>query len=131
MQHLDLISFEDFVNFSLTKAHMRIGRSARDVGEVGEAGYWLAVAEFIGFLVGGFSTFVFVSTMPRCVVCSSYLRKLKSSHSGNLRNLRGVAAGCHAIEKGLEVALDIEELLYEATTLLNAASLINRIARQS
>ena len=38
-------------------------------------------------------------------------------------------AGFH--EKGLEVALDIEPLLYEATTLLNAASLINRIARQS
>jgi hypothetical protein len=31
-------------------------------------------------------------------------------------------AGFH--EKGLEVALDIEQLLYEATTLLNAASLI-------
>jgi hypothetical protein len=29
------------------------------------------------------------------------------------------------------VALDIEQLLYEATTLLNAGSLINRIARQS
>jgi hypothetical protein len=38
-------------------------------------------------------------------------------------------AGFH--EKGLEVALDVEQLLYEATTLLNAASLINRIARQS
>ena len=39
------------------------------------------------------------------------------------------SAGFH--EKGLEVALDMEQLLYEATTLLNAASLINRIARQS
>jgi hypothetical protein len=38
-------------------------------------------------------------------------------------------AGFH--KKGLEVALDIEQLLYEATTLLNASSLINRIARQS
>src|SRR5258706_12294967 len=38
-------------------------------------------------------------------------------------------AGFH--EKGLEVALDVEQPLYEATTLLNAASLINRIARQS
>src|SRR3982074_2637799 len=36
-------------------------------------------------------------------------------------------AGFH--EKGLEVALDIEQLLDEATTLLNAASMINRIAR--
>ena len=39
------------------------------------------------------------------------------------------SAGFH--EKGLEVALDMEQLLCEATTLLNAASLINRIARQS
>ena len=39
------------------------------------------------------------------------------------------SAGFH--EKGLEVALDMEQLLYGATTLLNAASLINRIARQS
>jgi hypothetical protein len=38
-------------------------------------------------------------------------------------------AGFH--EKGLEVALDTEQLLYEAATLLNAANLINRIARQS
>jgi hypothetical protein len=38
-------------------------------------------------------------------------------------------AGFH--EKGLEVALDMEQLLYEATTLLNAASLINRISQQS
>jgi len=28
--------------------------------------------------------------------------------------------------KGVEVILDVEQLLYEATTLLNAASLINR-----
>ena len=38
-------------------------------------------------------------------------------------------AGFH--EKGLEVTLDTEQLLYEAATLLNAASMINRIARQS
>jgi hypothetical protein len=38
-------------------------------------------------------------------------------------------AGFH--EKGLEVALDMEQLLYEATTLLNAASMINRIGQQS
>jgi hypothetical protein len=37
-------------------------------------------------------------------------------------------AGFHA--KGLEVALDVEQLLYEATALLNAASLINRIGQQ-
>ncbi len=39
------------------------------------------------------------------------------------------SAGFH--EKGLDVALDVEQLLYEASALLNAASLINRVVRQS
>jgi len=32
-------------------------------------------------------------------------------------------------EKGVEIVLDIEELMYEATTLLNGASLIKRCAK--
>ncbi len=40
-------------------------------------------------------------------------------------------AGAGFYEKGLEVALDMEQLLYEATTLLNAASLVKRIGQQS
>jgi anthranilate phosphoribosyltransferase len=32
-------------------------------------------------------------------------------------------------EKGVEIVLDVEMLLYEATTLLNGASLINRYAK--
>jgi hypothetical protein len=40
-------------------------------------------------------------------------------------------AGAGFYAKGLEVALDVEQLLYEATALLNAASLINRIAQPS
>jgi hypothetical protein len=80
----DFVSFEDFVNFSLTKAHMRIGRGAHDVGEIGQAGYWLALAEFVGFLLGGFSIFAFISSMPRCIVCSSYLRKLKTKRTDEL-----------------------------------------------
>jgi hypothetical protein len=31
------------------------------------------------------------------------------------------------VEKGIEIALDVEQLIYEASTLLNAASLVNRI----
>jgi hypothetical protein len=33
------------------------------------------------------------------------------------------------IEKGVEIALDVEQLVYEVETLLNAASLINRISK--
>ena len=42
----------------------------------------------------------------------------------------GACAGAGFHANGLEVALDMEQLLYEATTLLNAASLINRIGQQ-
>jgi len=31
------------------------------------------------------------------------------------------------IEKAVEIVLDVEQLVYEVTTLLNAASLMNRI----
>ena len=33
------------------------------------------------------------------------------------------------IEKDVEIALDIEQLIYEVNTLLNAASLVNRISK--
>jgi hypothetical protein len=33
------------------------------------------------------------------------------------------------IEKAVEIANDVEQLLYEANTILNAASLMNRIYR--
>jgi hypothetical protein len=33
------------------------------------------------------------------------------------------------VEKGIEIALDVEQLLYEVNTFLNAASLINRISK--
>lgn len=48
----------------------------------------------------------------------------------------GISQAAHACaaagssDKGVEVAMDLEQLLYETTTLLNAASLINRIARE-
>ena len=34
------------------------------------------------------------------------------------------------ISKAIEIALDVEQLTYEVNTLLNAASLMNRICRQ-
>jgi len=57
--------------------------------------------------------------------------------SGRLDKAAGIGraadacAGAGFHDKGLEVALDVEQLLYEASALLNAASLINRVARQS
>jgi hypothetical protein len=78
----NFISFQDYVDLVITKAHMRIGRAQTDTGEVGQFGYWLAVVEFIGFLVGGFSAFAIVKDMPRCSTCGAYFRKLKLKNSG-------------------------------------------------
>jgi hypothetical protein len=52
-----------------------------------------------------------------------------------LEKATGIAKAAEAcadagnVGKGIEVALDVEQLVYEANTLLNAASIINRIAR--
>ena len=40
-------------------------------------------------------------------------------------------AGAGFCDKAVEITLDIEQPLYEATTLLNAVSLINRISKEA
>ena len=40
-----------------------------------------------------------------------------------------VCADAGNIEKAIEIALDVEQILYEVNTFLNAASMINRISK--
>jgi hypothetical protein len=63
----------------------------------------------------------------------TYLTEIRSrlDKAAGIGRAADACAGAGFHEKGLEVALDMEQLLYEATTLLNAASLINRIGQQS
>jgi hypothetical protein len=63
----------------------------------------------------------------------AYLAEIRSrlDKAAGIGRAADACAGAGFHEKGLEVALDMEQLLYEATTLLNAASLINRIGQQS
>jgi phage-related minor tail protein len=67
------------------------------------------------------------------VTMKAYLTEIRNrlDKAAGIGRAADACAGAGFHEKGLEVALDIEQVLYEATTLLNAASLINRIARQS
>jgi hypothetical protein len=62
----------------------------------------------------------------------AYLTEIRSrlDKAAGIGRAADACAGAGFHEKGLEVALDMEQLLYEATTLLNAASLINRISQQ-
>jgi hypothetical protein len=60
---------------------------------------------------------------------------LKEIHT-RLNEAAGIARAADACaetgnaDKGVQVALDIEQLVYEATRLLDAASLINRLAKE-
>jgi hypothetical protein len=81
----DLIDFASYVDLVLTTSHMRVGRAGQiDTGEVGQFGYWLAAIEFVGFLVGGATAFLFIKGMARCGECGSYLRKLKTKQTKEL-----------------------------------------------
>lgn len=77
-QASDVVDFKTYVDLALTKAHMRVGRGARDMGQVGEAGYYLAAIEFLGFLVGGATTLLIIKMMPECANCGTYVRKLNT-----------------------------------------------------
>ena len=61
-----------------------------------------------------------------------YLTEIRSrlEHAAGVGRAADACASAGFHQKGLEVALDIEQPLYEVTTLLNAASLINRIAKK-
>jgi hypothetical protein len=61
-----------------------------------------------------------------------YLTEIRNrlEHAAGVSRAADACASAGFHQKGLEVALDIEQPLYEVTTLLNAASLINRISKE-
>lgn len=72
----DLVTFGQYMDVTLTKAHYRVGRSLTDTGEVGSFGYWIAGAHFLGFLFGGFIVYGLLQMKPICNACNLYLRTL-------------------------------------------------------
>lgn len=74
----DYMSFSDYLDFRLTKAQYKVGRAQRPTGEMGETGYWIAGVQLIGFLIGGFATFVLLWERPLCRKCKRYYRPLSS-----------------------------------------------------
>jgi hypothetical protein len=72
----DVIGFWDYLDTYLRSMHLRAGRAHIDTGELGEFGYWLALIEFAGFIIGGISVFLILQNYPSCWKCNRYLRKL-------------------------------------------------------
>ena len=50
-------------------------------------------------------------------------------HAARIARAAQACADTGNVEKGVEIALDVEQLIYEVNTFLNAASLINRISK--
>jgi hypothetical protein len=65
------------------------------------------------------------------ITIKAYLTEMRS----RLEKAASIARAAEAcaisgnVEKGIEVALDIEQIAYEVNTLLNAASMINRLGK--
>lgn len=61
-----------------------------------------------------------------------YLKEIHSrlSEAAGIAKAADACAEAGDADRGVQVALDIEQLVYEATRLLDAASLINRLAKE-
>ena len=63
------------------------------------------------------------------VTIKAYLTQMRErlDHAASIARAAQACADAGNVEKGVEIALDVEQLIYEVNTFLNAASLIYRI----
>jgi len=60
-----------------------------------------------------------------------YIRQMRArlDEAAGIAKAAETCADTGNLSKGIEIALDVEQLLYEVNTLLNAASLIHRLGK--
>jgi len=65
------------------------------------------------------------------VTLKLYLKEMRDrlEQAASIAKAAETCAEAGNVEKGIEIALDIEQLIYEVNTFLNAASLIHRIGK--
>jgi hypothetical protein len=65
------------------------------------------------------------------ITIKAYLTEMRSrlERAASIAKAAEACALSGNVEKGIEVALDIEEIVYEVNTFLNAASMINRLGK--
>ena len=63
------------------------------------------------------------------ITIKGHLKEMRErfDHAASIARAAQTCADTGNVEKGVEIALDVEQLIYEVNTFLNAASLINRI----
>ena len=65
------------------------------------------------------------------ITIKAYLTEMRSrlEEAASIAKAAEACALSGHVEKGIEVALDIEQIVYEVNTFLNAASMINRLGK--
>ena len=65
------------------------------------------------------------------ITIKAYLKEMRErlDQAAGIARAAQACANAGNVEKGIEVALDVEQLIYEVNTFLNAASMINRISK--
>ena len=65
------------------------------------------------------------------ITIKAYLKEMRErlDQAANIARAAQACADAGNVEKGIEVALDVEQLIYEVNAFLNAASMINRIGK--
>ena len=74
-----------------------------------------------------------MDTQAAELTIKAYLTEVRTrlDRAAGIARAADACAGAGFCDKAVEITLDIEQPLYEATTLLNAASLINRICKET
>ncbi len=67
------------------------------------------------------------------ITVRTYLTEIRNrlDRAAGIARAADACAGAGSSDKAVEITLDIEQPLYEVTTLLNAVSLINRIRKEN
>ena len=71
-----------------------------------------------------------MNTTNAKIVIQDFLKDIRNrlDEAATVAKAAEACADAGNVTKAVEIALDVDQTLYEVTTLLNAASLINRIA---
>jgi len=69
-----VMGFLDYVQAYLRSTHIYGGRGFRDLGALGGIGWFIAVIEYLGFLLGGLAAYLALLTHPVCQSCARYLK---------------------------------------------------------
>jgi benzoyl-CoA reductase/2-hydroxyglutaryl-CoA dehydratase subunit BcrC/BadD/HgdB len=72
-----------------------------------------------------------MDTQATELTIKAYLKEVRErlDKAAGIARAADACAGAGFYEKAVEITMDIEQPIYEATTLMNAASLIHRISR--